>query len=299
MLSTRYGKIEDLVLSLRVALAGGELIDTVSRPAPRRRPRAHAALRRLARARSGSSPARRSRSSRCRPSAASSTLHVPERRGRHRGLPAHARRRLPPVGDPHVRRGGDRGARSRPSSARRWTASAPSSCFEGEPAAVAAEGARTVELARAEGARELDPALAQRWWDRRYEFYKPPHHPELPAIWGTIDVVASYTRIVAVHQALQTAVRDRYAAAGPPAADALLALVPLGHDDLRPLPGPRRRRRTPLRAARPIWEDGITAVLAAGGVMNDHHGVGLKLAPYMAAQHGAALDDLARGSSPR
>ena len=87
-------------------------------------------------------------------------------------------------------------------------------CFEGEPAAVAAEGARTVELAREEGARELDPALAQRWWDRRYEFYKPPHHPELPAIWGTIDVVASYTRIGAVHRALQTAVRDRYAPQG-------------------------------------------------------------------------------------
>src|SRR5215217_4867725 len=32
VLSTRYGKIEDLVLSLRVALAGGELIDTVSAP---------------------------------------------------------------------------------------------------------------------------------------------------------------------------------------------------------------------------------------------------------------------------
>src|ERR1700754_4677544 len=32
VLSTRYGKIEDLVLSLRVALAGGELIDTGSAP---------------------------------------------------------------------------------------------------------------------------------------------------------------------------------------------------------------------------------------------------------------------------
>src|SRR6185295_7898055 len=32
VLSTRYGKIEDLVLSLRVALAGGELIETVSAP---------------------------------------------------------------------------------------------------------------------------------------------------------------------------------------------------------------------------------------------------------------------------
>src|SRR3954451_25274952 len=32
VLSTRYGKIEDLLLSLRVALAGGELIETVSLP---------------------------------------------------------------------------------------------------------------------------------------------------------------------------------------------------------------------------------------------------------------------------
>src|SRR5689334_6649284 len=32
VLSTRYGKIEDLVLSLRVALAGGQLLDTVSVP---------------------------------------------------------------------------------------------------------------------------------------------------------------------------------------------------------------------------------------------------------------------------
>ena len=41
-----------------------------------------------------------------------------------------------------------------------------------------------------------------------------------------------------------------------------------------------------------VWADGITAVLAAGGVMNDHHGVGLKLAPFMAAQHGAGLGAL-------
>jgi alkyldihydroxyacetonephosphate synthase len=43
-----------------------------------------------------------------------------------------------------------------------------------------------------------------------------------------------------------------------------------------------------------IWEDGIRAALAAGAVINDHHGVGLKLAPYMRAQHGAGLDVLRR-----
>ena len=39
-----------------------------------------------------------------------------------------------------------------------------------------------------------------------------------------------------------------------------------------------------------IWADGMTAALDAGGVMNDHHGVGIKLGPYMRRQHGAALD---------
>ena len=164
-------------------------------------------------------------------------------------------------------------------------------CCEGEPPAVAVEGSRIVELARAEGARELDPALARIWWDRRYEFYKPPHHPELPAIWGTIDVVATYTDIVAVHEALKTSVRDAYADRGLQLrmhfshwyrwGTMIYArfLIPDGGADA-------------LALHDKIWEDGITAVLAAGGVMNDHHGVGLKLAPYMAAQHGPALDAL-------
>jgi alkyldihydroxyacetonephosphate synthase len=58
-------------------------------------------------------------------------------------------------------------------------------------------------------------------------------------------------------------------------------LIPEGGDDA-------------LRLHDQIWEDGILAVLKAGGVMNDHHGVGLKLGPYMAAQHGPALDVLRR-----
>ena len=63
--------------------------------------------------------------------------------------------------------------------------------FEGEAEAAALEERRTLELAREAGAEVLDPALGQRWWDRRYDFYHPPHQPELPAIWGTLDVVAT------------------------------------------------------------------------------------------------------------
>src|SRR4051812_19217679 len=291
VLSTRYGKIEDLVLSLRVALASGELIDTVAVPR-------HAVGPDLTQLFVGSE----------------GTLGIITR-ATLEIVPLPAERRFVTLSFPSVEAGVEAFRRTlaaghRPAVIRMYDEEATRRtlspvvgedldgvcavvCFEGEPAAVAAEGARTVELARAEGARELDPALAQRWWDLRYEFYKPPHHPELPAVWGTIDVVASYTRIGAVHRALQTAVRDRYAPQGLQLrmhfshwyrwGTMIYArfLVPDGGPDAAALHDR-------------IGEDGIPAVLEAGGVMNDHHGVGLKLAPYMARQHGAALETLRR-----
>jgi alkyldihydroxyacetonephosphate synthase len=289
VLSTRYGKIEDLVLSLRVALASGELIDTVSCPR-------HAVGPDLTQLFVGSE----------------GTLGIITR-ATLEIVPLPAERRFFTLQFPNIEAGIEAfratlAAGYRPSVIRMYDEEATTRtfspvvgdaldgvcavvCCEGEAGAVALEGARTVELARGVGARELDPAHAQRWWDRRYEFYKPPHHPQLPAIWGTIDVVASYTNIIAVHEALKTSVRDRYADRGLQLrmhfshwyrwGTMIYArfLVPDGGDDA-------------LTLHDQIWEDGVTAVLAAGGVMNDHHGVGLKLAPYMAAQHGAALDAL-------
>ena len=298
VLSTRYGKIEDLVLSLRVALAAGELIDTVAVPAPRRRPGAHAALHRLG----GNARDHHPRDAGDRPAAAPSAASsrcVPERRGRHRGLPAHARRRLPAVGDPHVRRGGDaahalprrrRAAGRRLRDRRAARASRPPLPWRGPaPSSSRARRARASSTRRSPSA---GGTAATSSTSRRTTRSCPRS--------GARSTSSRPTRnIVAVHQALQTAVRDRYATAGPPAADALLALVPLGHDDLRPLPDPGRRRG---RAARCTTRSGTTASppsSAAGGVMNDHHGVGLKLAPYMAAQHGAGARRACAESSPR
>ncbi len=286
VLSTRYGKIEDLVLSLRVALPGGELIDTVSVPR-------HAVGPDLTQLFVGSE----------------GTLGIITR-ATLEIVPLPSERRFATLAFGSVDAGVEAfratlAAGYRPSVIRMYDEEATRRtlspvveenldgvcavvCFEGEPDAVAVEGARTIELARGEGARELDPALAKRWWDRRYDFYRPPHHPELPAVWGTIDVVATYARIGAVHRALETAVRDRYAPVGLQLrmhyshwyrwGTMIYArfLVPEGDLELHDR----------------IWHDGITAVLEAGGVMNDHHGVGLKLAPYMAAQHGPALDAL-------
>ena len=39
-----------------------------------------------------------------------------------------------------------------------------------------------------------------------------------------------------------------------------------------------------------IWQRSSEVILREGAVINDHHGVGIKLGPYMRRQHGAALD---------
>src|SRR5918997_2794890 len=290
VLSTRYGKIEDLLLSLQVVTPAGGLIDTVAVPR-------HAVGPELTQLFVGSE----------------GTLGVITR-ATLAVVPLPEERRFAVVAFPSVSAGIGAIRRAlqlghRPSVVRMYDEEATRLAFspvvgedlsgvytvlafEGEAEAAALEERRTIELAREAGAEVLDPALGRRWWDRRYDFYHPPHQPELPAIWGTLDVVATYDRIAAVYDALHTAVREPYADTG------LELRMHFSHWYLWgtmiygrfvvPDGGPDA-----LALHERIWEDGMTAALDAGGVINDHHGVGIKLGPFMRRQHGGALDALA------
>ncbi len=291
VLSTRYGKIEDLLLSLRVATPADGLIETVGVPR-------HAVGPELTQLFVGSE----------------GTLGVITQ-ATLQLVPVPAERRFAAVSFPSIAAGTDAIRRAlqlghRPSVVRMYDEVATQRAFapvvgedlqgiytvfafEGEAEAARLEERRTLELATEAGAEVLDPALGQRWWDRRYDFYHPPHNPELPSIWGTLDVVATYDRIEEVYDALHTAVREPYADSG------LELRMHFSHWYLWgtmiygrfvvPDGGPDA-----LALHDRIWEDGMNAALDAGGVMNDHHGVGIKLGPYMRRQHGAALDTMRR-----
>jgi len=291
VLSTRYGKIEDLLLSLRVATPAGGLIDTVGVPR-------HAVGPELTQLFVGSE----------------GTLGVITR-ATLQLAPVPEERRFAAVAFPSIAAGTDAIRRAlqrghRPSVVRMYDEVATQKAFapvvgqdldgiytvfafEGDAEAAQLEERRTLALAQEAGAEILDPALGARWWDRRYDFYRPPHNPELPSIWGTLDVVATYDRIGAVYEALHTAVREPYAATG------LELRMHFSHWYLWgtmiygrfvvPDGGPDA-----LALHDRIWADGMTAALDAGGVMNDHHGVGIKLGPYMRRQHGGALDVMRR-----
>ena len=214
VLSTRYGKIEDLRAVAARRDAGRRADRHGRRPAPRRRARAHAAVRRLG-GHARRDHARDAASScRCRRSAAS-----PPSRSRRVGAGIDAIRRALQLGHrPSVVRMYDEEAtRLTFAPGRRRgprAASTPCSPSRARPRRPRSRSAGRSRSPREAGAELLDPALGQRWWDRRYDFYHPPHQPELPAIWGTLDVVATYARIEAVYDALHTAVREPYATPG-------------------------------------------------------------------------------------
>jgi alkyldihydroxyacetonephosphate synthase len=291
VLSTRYGKIEDLVVSLRVVTPTGEIVDTL--PVPR-----HAVGPDIAPLFIGSE----------------GSLGVITR-ARLQIAPLPAARHFEVVSFPTVEDGVEAVRKSlqsglRPSVVRlydevatRITLSpvvgselpgvATVICFEGDAGVVAAERSSMLKLARAHKGEVLDGGLGEVWWNHRYDFYAPPHAPELPAVWGTIDVVATYDRLLPTYHALQEAVAKPYAARGLRLRSHLSHWYPWGAmiygRFVLPDGGPDA-----VTLHDRIWKDGVTAALGAGAVINDHHGVGLKLAPYMQAQHGAGLDVLRR-----
>jgi alkyldihydroxyacetonephosphate synthase len=290
VLSTRYGKIEDLVLSLGVVTPTGELIDTVSVPR-------HAVGPELTQLFVGSE----------------GTLGVITR-ATFQIVPLPQARRFEAVSFPSVSDGiaGLRTAIARgyrPSVIRMYDETATRLtlspvvgeelegvctllCFEGDRGLADAEAEGVVAIARSHGARVLDGRLGEAWWQRRYEFYKAPHHPELPAIWGTIEAVATYSRIYDVYRSVREAV-EQYEADGLTLRVHFSHWYPWGTMIYGRFVVPDGGADAVSLHDR-IWEDGVQAILGAGGVINDHHGIGLKLAPYMRAQHGEALETLRR-----
>ena len=213
VLSTRYGKIEDLVLSLRVALAGRDRDRDRRRPQARGRARADAALRRLR----GHARRRHPRDPPARAPAGGAPLRgglVRDRcpRGSPRCAPSSPAACAPPscactTRWPPARRSG-------PSSSRSWRASARSSASRASPPSPTRRRRRCSRSPASAAPSSSTAALGETWWKRRYEFYKPPHHPQLPAIWGTIEAVAPYARIYDVYRAVKEAVEAPYAEHG-------------------------------------------------------------------------------------
>jgi alkyldihydroxyacetonephosphate synthase len=147
------------------------------------------------------------------------------------------------------------------------------------------------EICIENGARSLPAVIGETWWKRRYDFYHPPYSPELPQIWATMDAVADFAHIELLYTNVTNALRESVDPKWGMTLKTHLShwfdwgsmiyprvIIPKGPDD--------------LDRALELHDSFVTAAslaaLRSGGVINDHHGVGMRLAPHLEEQFGAS-----------
>jgi alkyldihydroxyacetonephosphate synthase len=278
-LSTRYGKIEDMVLGLDVVLADGRLVHTGGAP----RAAVGPDLTQLfvgsegtlgiitgARLRVHPAPAGEVRTAYRFPAFADG-LDACRRILRRGATPAVVRLYDPIEADRHF--GID--------------ATLLLVLDEGDPALIGA-GLELVRESCAD-ARPDDPALLDTWLEKRNDVSALHHYIEQGAVVDTMEIAAHWSALPAVYDAVLAALRAFD--------DLLVASAHLSH--AYPDGGclyftfggfpPREEREDFYRRT---WDAAMEATVSQGAALSHHHGIGLNRARYVRAALGSAHDVL-------
>jgi alkyldihydroxyacetonephosphate synthase len=158
---------------------------------------------------------------------------------------------------------------------------------EGDPELVAATMA--VVAGECEAADVLDAGLVDRWWDRRNDVSALEALTTRGYVVDTLEVTAPWRAIAAVYDDVRAAVGS--------VEHVVVATAHQSHAytdgaclyfTFAAQPPPDERERTYVTA----WDAGTRAALAAGASLSHHHGVGLNRSRFVRAALGPAFDVL-------
>lgn len=147
------------------------------------------------------------------------------------------------------------------------------------------------EICAENGGHYLGDGPARKWWNERFRHYYPPLSPSsnLPMIYGTIDVAATFDKLLKIYRTIRDTLHLRYGMYQLQTAAHFShwsksgGMVYLRFYVLDPPADPEKA--IALRAE--IIETAIEITARMGGIINDHHGIGMDLGKYMELQHGA------------
>jgi len=284
VLSTKYGKIEDMVMSLEVVSPTGEVINTL--PVPR-----HASgpdLTMLYLGSEGTLGVMTKATLKIHPIPETRKFHAFLFKNMHEAIQAGAnimRNRLHPC----VIRLYDEAETAR--LIKRVLGIDKQGAylvfgFDGPEKIVDIELKMACDICRKQEHEDLGTEMGQAWWDHRYKFFYPPYMFHLPQAFGTLDTVATFANIEKVYWAMKNTVNENFPEA-----------TFIGHYSHWYEWGcmlyarfivdnpPQDPQEATLYYNR-IWDLAIRAAIREGGVINEHHGVGLKLGRLMKDLYG-------------
>ncbi|MQA03448.1 MAG: FAD-binding protein [Streptosporangiales bacterium] len=163
---------------------------------------------------------------------------------------------------------------------------------DGEPALVDVEQQAITEICTGAGGKDIGGAAAKAWWDGKYEVHSEERAPRPPLLFGTSDACCTFDKLPALYRAKKHAVESEFASVGVRYTAHFSHWYPWGGMiyDRFYVDEPPADPDAALDLHDRLWDTCIRVNLDA--VMNDHHGVGEKLARFMRAQHGPAFDTL-------
>lgn len=139
---------------------------------------------------------------------------------------------------------------------------------------------------------DLGAGPAQTWWDGKYEPFSKHNAPAPPTVFGTTDTCARFSALPGLYEAKKRAIEEGFAEYGARYTAHFSHWYPWGgmiYDRFYVDDGPDDPDEAQALHDR-LWNAAITTSLQHGGVINEHHGVGLKLGRFMRPQYGAAFD---------
>lgn len=156
--------------------------------------------------------------------------------------------------------------------------------FEGSAAEVEQDLAAAATLARLERGQELGEGPARRWWEHRYSisFRQAPVF-QLGAFSDTLEVAAPWSKLSALYRGVRAALSPHVLVMAH-----LSHAYPDGCSIYFTFTGAAQDEARALALYDAAWRDATRAVLAAGGTISHHHGVGRSKAQALAAELGAA-----------
>ena len=141
------------------------------------------------------------------------------------------------------------------------------------------------------GAEDLGSEYGEKWWKEKITFFYPGHMMDIPQCFGTMDTIAPYDKIENIYWKMKEAIETNFPQAkfiahfshwyewGCMIYDRFIV-------DGKDVP---QDPHEAFRLHQAIWNCGVRTALANGGVVNDHHGVGIKLGRLMKEQYGPAM----------
>jgi alkyldihydroxyacetonephosphate synthase len=168
--------------------------------------------------------------------------------------------------------------------------------FDGDADIAGLQEEKALKICHELGGKDVGREPGEKWWNHRYDFYYPPKGLHFPWMYGTTETVTTFDKIEKLYFAEKEAVESNFQEWN---------VQFIGHFShwfhwgvmlysRFIIEEPPEDAQEALRLHNLIWNKAMQAVIENGGMINEHHGVGLKLGRYMRRQFGPAWPFLLR-----